>query len=480
MSTSDLSGKWAELRFAVIGELLTRPPRHGELQKALKELEAKTWLTPSGEWKSFSLSTIERWYYKAKQAQQPFESLRRKVRSDAGCERVMSDALLEELRAQFATYPTWSYQLHADNLRALVEERPELGSAPSATTVRRRMQKRGWHKRPKARTEGQKLAQQRLDSRETRGFEVEYVHAVWHFDYHQAKKKVLLSNGIWVVPHCLCILDDCSRYVCHIQWYYEECAETLSHGMQQAFMKRGLPRGWLSDNGSAMKAAETQSAARELSIDHNTTLPYSPHQNGKQEAFWDQIEGRLMPMLSNVEVLTLELLNKSTLAWVELEYNREHHEEIGMSPLEKLLKVHDVSRPSCDAAQLRFHFTRTVTRVQRRGDGTVSIAGVRFEVPGRMRHVERLTLRYASWDLSRVYIVDPRHSTTILATILPQDKLKNANGRRRLIGSDINESLPPQKPKEELPPLMRKILREFAATGLPAAFIPHTPSKEEK
>ena len=97
MSTSDTSSKWAELRFAVIGELLVRPPGHGELQKALKELTAKTWLTPIDEWKSFSLSTIERWYYKAKQAQQPFESLRRKVRSDAGCERVMSDALLKEM-----------------------------------------------------------------------------------------------------------------------------------------------------------------------------------------------------------------------------------------------------------------------------------------------------------------------------------------------------------------------------------------------
>ena len=69
---------------------------------------------------------------------------------------------------------------------------------------------------------------------------------------------------------------------------------------------------------------------------------------------------------------------------------------------------------------------------------------------------------------------------TILDTILPQDKLKNANGRRRRISADVNESLTSKKPKEELPPLMRKILREFAATGLPAAFIPHTPSKQEK
>jgi hypothetical protein len=127
-----------------------------------------------------------------------------------------------------------------------------------------------------------------------------------------------------------------------------------------------------------------------------------------------------------------------------------------------------------------FHFTRTVTRVQRRGDGTVSINGVRFEVPNRMRHAERLTLRYAAWDLSRVYIVDPRHHTTILGTILPQDKLKNADGRRRRVDAEASEPFTPEKPKEELPPLMRKLLSEFAATGLPPAYIPHTPSNEEK
>ena len=77
-----------------------------------------------------------------------------------------------------------------------------------------------------------------------------------------------------------------------------------------------------SDRGGAMKAAETTEGLERLGIAQYLTLPNSPHQNGKQEHFWTQIEGRLMPMLDGEPVLTLELSNTATQAWVEQEYHR--------------------------------------------------------------------------------------------------------------------------------------------------------------
>ena len=52
----------------------------------------------------------------------------------------------------------------------------------------------------------------------------------------------------------------------------------------------------MTDNGAAMVAEETTNGLALLGVLHQTTLPYSPHQNGKQECFWGQIEGRLLPM----------------------------------------------------------------------------------------------------------------------------------------------------------------------------------------
>jgi len=82
------------------------------------------------------------------------------------------------------------------------------------------------------------------------------------------------------------VIDDHSRLACHLQWYLDETAASLIHGLSQAFMKRGLPRALMTDNGAAMLAEETTGGLARLGILHQTTLPYSPYQNAKQEAFW--------------------------------------------------------------------------------------------------------------------------------------------------------------------------------------------------
>ena len=115
--------------------------------------------------------------------------------------------------------------------------------------------------------------------------------------------------------------------------YLDEEAESFAHGLCQAFQKRDLPSALMTDNGSAMRAAETQAGLRDLSIVWSPTLDYSPYQNGKQEVFWAQVEGRLLPMLEGVPDLTLAMLDEATQAWIELEYNRSVHSELGMSPI---------------------------------------------------------------------------------------------------------------------------------------------------
>jgi len=304
---------------------------------------------------------------------------------------------------------------------------------------------------------------------------------LWHLDFHSGRR-VADVHGTWQTPKALCILDDRSRLCCHIQWYLDETTQTLIHGLTQAFHKRGLPRSLMTDNGSAMTSSEFEQGLLKLSIKHDKTLPYSPYQNGKQESFWGQLEGRLMAMLSNVQRLTLEFLNQATQAWVEQEYNRSVHEETGQSPLERMLKGPDVSRPSVKSEILHFNFTSIETRTQRRSDGTLQLKGVRFEVPSRFRHIKRLSVGYKPWDLSMAYLVDPRTGDN-LGSIYPQDKERNARGERRTL-----DPLPPLEnqessidPKSEsIPPLLRRLMSDYAATGLPPAYIPREETFEDE
>lgn len=455
---------WARLRFSVVGPLLASPPAAGELRAELVRLSRKAWRHPtSGEPVHFAFSTIERWYYAARDVDDPVGVLRRKVRRDGGRQVAVSPELGEAVRQQYEQHPRWSYKLHRDNLAVL----PELGALPSYSTLRRYMRAQGLLKKPPLRGKQQR----RHQSREQRSFEAEYVGGLWHLDFHHGGLRVLTSKGEWVRPILLAILDDRSRLACHAQWYLDETAESLVHGLSQAFLKRGLPRALLTDNGSAMLAAETRQGLERLSVLHRTTLPYTPQQNGKQEVFWAQVEGRLVAMLEGVPDPTLELLNRATQAWVEMEYHKTVHSETKQGPLERWLDGPSVGRPSPDPEALRMAFTSEVSRTQRQSDGTLSLGGVRFEVPARFRHLAKSRLRYASWDLAFVWLMDP-HDSVPLARLFPLDKVRNAAGVRRPLDTDQIGSPDEPPTPSGVAPLLRKLMQDYAETGLPPAYIP--------
>jgi hypothetical protein len=112
-----------------------------------------------------------------------------------------------------------------------------------------------------------------------------------------------------------------------------------------------------------------------------------------------------------------------------------------------------------------------VARRQRRSDGTVSLAGQRFEIPARYRHLTVVHLRYARWDLTQVDLVDPR-TAAILCPVKPLDKSANADGQRRRL-SPVTTDLSPLPPSG-IAPLLRQLLADYAATGLPPAYLPRT------
>jgi len=109
---------------------------------------------------------------------------------------------------------------------------------------------------------------------------------MWHLDFHHGSLNVLNGQGEWVKPLLLAIMDDHSRLVCHMQWYYSEDTQCLVHGFCQALQKRALPRSLLTDNGSAMLSGEFTRGLLELGIDHKKTLPYSPYHYVAQLLMW--------------------------------------------------------------------------------------------------------------------------------------------------------------------------------------------------
>ncbi len=459
--------RWARRRFSIIGPLLAAPPGDGELHARITELASKTWQHPTtGAPTQFSFKTIERWYYAARSAPDPLTALARQVPSHAGTHPSIAPALADAIASQHKDHPRWSYQLHHDNLCALARQDGRLGVVPGYATICRFMKGRGLVRGKRQRRKDEAT----FVPREKRSYEVEHVHGLWHFDFHEGSRAVLLPTGQWQKPQLLGVLDDRSRLCCHLQWYLAEDTDSLVHGFSQAVQKRGLPRAALSDNGSAMISAEFCEGLDVLGIVQHTTLPETPEQNGKQESFWGQVEGRLLPMLEGVGELTLELLNNATQAWVEGDYNRREHSEIKETPLERFLRGPAVGRESPSSEALRRAFKMPVTRKHRRSDGTVTVEGVRFEVPSAYRTLREVALRVARWDLSTVDLVDPRTGRH-LATLLPIDKARNAERARRPLGG-TEPAEPHSRKATGLAPYLRELMADYAATGMPPGFIP--------
>ena len=479
-STEDPSARdrWARLRLLIIGQLLAAPPPRGELQQRLNELSNQTWRHPlHGGDIRFGVSTLERWLALARRSPDPATMLATVPRADAGQPRAISAELAAAIKAQYAAHPKWHIQLHYDNLQQL----PLAGAMPSYATVLRFFRGEGlWRQR--AALSGAQRAAVPDGTREVRSFEATHVGALFHLDGHQGSLKVLSRQGAWITPIALCVIDDCSRLICHLQWYAHENTECLVHCVAQALQRRGLCRTIYSDNGSAMIAGEFTAGLHHLGILALTTPPRSAWMNGKQETLWNRVEGRLLAMLDAVPNLTLQQLNDASHAWVEHEYHQSVHRELnGVTPLQRFLAAPSVLRDCPDAATLRRHFRIEVTRTQRRSDGTLSLDGIRFEVPQVFAHLRQLSVRYARWDRTQADLLDPR-TGVILTTLYPLDKARHADGRRRAIKPSALSSRPLATAQaagannsplsgDPQPPLLRHLLAQFAATGLPPAYI---------
>ena len=97
----------------------------------------------------------------------------------------------------------------------------------------------------------------------------------WHWEYSTITHGyAVICNGIYPKQQKILCMD------CRRRFKNVDCHAPL-----------------MTDNGSAMMAAEFKEGLQRLGVMHEKTLPYSPHQNGKQEAFWGHLEGRLMEML---------------------------------------------------------------------------------------------------------------------------------------------------------------------------------------
>jgi hypothetical protein len=99
----------------------------------------------------------------------------------------------------------WHRYYEAVHLRAQAEMDSRHLSIPSYSTILRYMKDHAFIRKPlprKKNAPGLLKAEQRLESREVRSYEAEYVNGLWHLDFHQGSLKVLTPEAGGCIRNC--------------------------------------------------------------------------------------------------------------------------------------------------------------------------------------------------------------------------------------------------------------------------------------
>jgi len=189
-----------------------------------------------------------------------------------------------------------------------------------------------------------------------------------------------------VQTRLIAFLDDASRVCCHGQFFLHENVDTLIESLRAAFYKRGVPQSLYVDNGSIYSSKEIiQICARVGCLLHHTPVRDGAAK-GKVERFFRTVRDQFLSR--QLDLSSLEALNRQFTQWVEEHYNAQLHSVLGMSPLDRFALDRKWVRflPPNEANDELF-FVEEERHV--RADNTFSFKSLRWEAP---RHLPDRTI----------------------------------------------------------------------------------------
>jgi transposase InsO family protein len=207
-------------------------------------------------------------------------------------------------------------------------------------------------------------------------------------------------RGKKIQAKLIAFVDDASRVCCHGQFFPTENTDTLLSALKSALYKRGVPECLYVDNGSIYASKELGQVCARL----GTVLSHAPVRDGaakgKVERFFRTV--RMSFLSRDLDVSSIEALNRAFFRWVEDEYNATMHSVIGMKPIDRFgldlkrvrfLPPHEVNE--------ELFFVEESRKVL--ADNTFSLRNTRFEAPRDLRN-RAIDVRFDRQSFSRVVV----------------------------------------------------------------------------
>ena len=381
----------ALFRYTLILPLLRREHPPGGKHRLRQQIASRHYDIPYASRSTISPATLARWERRYRQA--GFEGLKPQPRSDRGTPRTISPATLDRAETLKREQPLRSTRSIIEILtRDQTNPIPEPHLAPR--TLRR-------HLAARDATTPQLLHQQR--PKPYRRFQRSHFGDLWQGDAmhgpylpdpaHPDKQRQVFLFAF---------IDDHTRLVPHAQFYWNEQLPRMEDCLKRAIRRHGRPLAIYVDRAKIHLSQHLDTLCATLGMQRILGTPYYPEGRGKIERLFEFIQSDFVPELSTASLTTLQQLNVSLLAWLEVIYHRKIHSETGQAPLERARQ--DPAPATCpvDPEHLRQAFLHRADRKVTK-TATISFSGNRYTVPAYLRG-QRIEVRYDPFDLTRLEI----------------------------------------------------------------------------
>ncbi|MEE8164127.1 MAG: helix-turn-helix domain-containing protein, partial [Myxococcota bacterium] len=367
--TDDQRRLEALFRYAVLGEILHRPLRRGDLRRGLRVLAGRIFTGPDGRQRRYAEKTLQEWYYQFRRG--GFDALVSRPRSDRGKCRALDAEQQKLILAMKREDPGRSAQLIFEELRRAGLVRRD---GVSVSTICRLL-----------RREGLTGPRKELERPARFRWQASTCGELWQGDALHGPKLFDPSSGKEVRVKVFGLIDDRSRLVPYLRADFHETQQAFLTVLLGAVLRRGRPHALLLDNHGSFTGSDVEIACARLDTRLIFARPFDGAGKGKIERFWRTLRARLLDRLDLEKIQCLDDLNLRLSTWVEGEYNTRAHSSLsGKSPLQVFEEDHEEIRWIEDAASVESAFTHSITRSVRL-DSTCQIYGRIYEVPPALR-----------------------------------------------------------------------------------------------
>ena len=237
-----------------------------------------------------------------------------------------------------------------------------------------------------------------LDKEKREAWSKLFANELWQGDSMSGPH--VISNG---KPHetwLIAFIDDASRIIPHGQFFLQNNTDSLICALQPAIYKRGIPDQFYFDHGSNYISKEISLICSRLGI----ILSHAPVRDGaakgKIERFFRTVRDNFL--VRNLNLSSLDSLNRSFCNWLEDEYNYKVHSGIGMRPIDRFGL--DLKRirflPPCEAND-ELYYLEDDRKVKK--DNTFPFNNIRYEAPRDFRE-RTVQIRYQRLNPTRVIV----------------------------------------------------------------------------